>query len=68
MKEVAAYVLCLLGGNKSPDAAAVKSVITAAGGEADDPGMKKNDLLQILPGDLSELMLWMATDQGKNFE
>ena len=38
-----------------------------AGGEVYDPAMKKNDLLQILPGELSELMLWMATDQGKNF-
>ena len=38
-----------------------------AGGEAYDPAMKKNDLLQVLLGELSELMLWMATDQGKNF-
>ena len=55
MKEVAAYVLCLLGGNKSPDAAAVKSVITAAGGEADDAavdavvaGMDGKDFNEVL--------------------
>jgi len=39
-----------------------------SGGEKYDPAMKKNDLLQVLPGELSELMLWMATDQGKNFQ
>jgi hypothetical protein len=39
-----------------------------AGGEVYDPAMKKNDLLQVLPGELSELLLWMATDKGKCFQ
>ena len=39
-----------------------------AGGEAYDLAMKKNDLLQVLPGELSELLLWMATDKGQSFQ
>jgi hypothetical protein len=39
-----------------------------AGGERYDPYMKKNDLLQVLPGELSELLLRMATDKGMNFQ
>jgi hypothetical protein len=36
MKEAAAYVLCFLGGNESPDAASISKIITAAGGEPDE--------------------------------
>jgi hypothetical protein len=39
-----------------------------AGGEAYDLEMKKNDLLQVLPGELSELLLWMATDKNQSFQ
>eukprot|EP00277_Geminigera_cryophila_P034889 CAMPEP_0173131666 /NCGR_PEP_ID=MMETSP1102-20130122/60772_1 /TAXON_ID=49646 /ORGANISM="Geminigera sp., Strain Caron Lab Isolate" /LENGTH=107 /DNA_ID=CAMNT_0014043017 /DNA_START=52 /DNA_END=372 /DNA_ORIENTATION=+ len=41
MKHVAAYMLCVLGGNASPDAAAVKKVLTAGGVEADDAALTK---------------------------
>lgn len=36
MKHVAALLLLKLGGNDAPDAAAIKAVIEAAGGEADE--------------------------------
>jgi len=41
MKHVAAYMLCVLGGNATPDAAAVKKVLTAGGVEADDAKLAK---------------------------
>ena len=41
MKHVAAYMLCVLGGNATPDAAAVKKVLTAGGVEADDASLAK---------------------------
>jgi len=41
MKHVAAYMLCVLGGNASPDAAAVKKVLTAGGVEADDAALTR---------------------------
>jgi large subunit ribosomal protein LP2 len=41
MKHVAAYMLCVLGGNASPDAAAVKKVLTAGGVTADDAALDK---------------------------
>jgi len=41
MKHVAAYMLCVLGGNASPDAAAVKKVLAAGGVEADDEALTK---------------------------
>jgi large subunit ribosomal protein LP2 len=41
MKHVAAYMLCVLGGNATPDAAAVKKVLTAGGVEADDEKLAK---------------------------
>lgn len=36
MKAVAAYLLCVLGGNATPSADDVSGIITAIGGEADD--------------------------------
>lgn len=36
MKHLAAYLLAVLGGNSSPDAAAIKKIVEAAGGEVDD--------------------------------
>ena len=39
-----------------------------AGGEVYDLHMKKNDLLQVLPDDLSALLLWMASDKGMSFQ
>jgi ribosomal protein L12E/L44/L45/RPP1/RPP2 len=36
MKHVAALLLLKLGGKDAPDAAAIKAVIEAAGGEADE--------------------------------
>ena len=41
MKHVAAYMLCVLGGNATPDAAAVKKVLSAGGVEADDAKLAK---------------------------
>ena len=41
MKNIAAYCLLVCGGNESPSADQVKSVITAAGGEADDEQITK---------------------------
>jgi large subunit ribosomal protein LP2 len=40
MKHVAAYLLCYLGGNTSPDAAAISAVIAAGGGEADSAAIE----------------------------
>jgi ribosomal protein L12E/L44/L45/RPP1/RPP2 len=36
MRHVAAYLLCVLGGKKSPSADDIKAVITSVEGEADD--------------------------------
>lgn len=36
MKHIAAYLLCVVGGNASPSAEDVANVITACGGEADE--------------------------------
>jgi ribosomal protein L12E/L44/L45/RPP1/RPP2 len=36
MRHVAAYLLCVLGDNKSPSADDIKNVITSVDGEADD--------------------------------
>ena len=41
MKHVAAYMLCVLGGNASPSAADVKKVLSAGGVEADDAAVTK---------------------------
>ena len=41
MKHVAAYMLCVLGGNASPSAADVKKVLSAGGVEADDAALTK---------------------------
>ena len=30
--------------------------------------MEKNDFLQVLPGELSKLLFWMATDKGRSFQ
>eukprot|EP01006_Ploeotia_vitrea_P031436 TRINITY_DN63763_c0_g2_i1.p1 TRINITY_DN63763_c0_g2~~TRINITY_DN63763_c0_g2_i1.p1 ORF type:complete len:111 (+),score=28.14 TRINITY_DN63763_c0_g2_i1:50-382(+) len=46
MKHLAAYILCVLGGNESPSSGDVTKIITAAGGEADEDELTKmmNDL------------------------
>lgn len=36
MRHIAAYLLCIVGGNASPSAGDVTNVITACGGEADE--------------------------------
>ena len=55
MKEIAAYALLVCGGNENPSADQVKSVITAAGGEADEESLTK--LLADLEGkDIHELL------------
>ena len=55
MKEVAAYVLCVLGGNKSPSADDVKAVLSSVEAEADDSAvdalvknMEGKDIDQVL--------------------
>ena len=55
MKEIAAYLLCVVGGNASPDAAAVNKVLAAAGGEAD--AEKLDSLISDMAGkDIGELL------------
>ena len=55
MKYIAAYLLCVVGGNASPDAGAVTKVIEAAGGEVD--AEKLDSLIADLDGkDLGELL------------
>ncbi len=39
MKEVAAYLLCVMGGNASPSAADVKKVLEAGGAKVDDSAL-----------------------------
>lgn len=39
MKYIAAYVLCQMGGNEAPDAAAVTKVVTATGAEVDEEAL-----------------------------
>ena len=46
---------------------AIKEHQDAGGKDYGDLNMKKNDLIQVLPGELSETMLWMATDQKKPY-
>lgn len=52
MKHIAAYLLCVLGGNASPSADDVTAVITAAGGEADE----------------AQLSLFFSEIEGKNVD
>ncbi|KAK2749768.1 60S acidic ribosomal protein P2 [Onygenales sp. PD_40] len=55
MKHLAAYLLLGLGGNASPSAADVKSVLSAVGIDADDERLEK--LIAELKGkDLAELI------------
>ena len=54
MKHLAAYLLLGLGGNESPSAADIKSVLSAVGVEADDERLNK--LISELEGkDINEL-------------
>jgi large subunit ribosomal protein LP2 len=39
MKHIAAYLLCVLGGNEAPTAEQVGEVITAAGGSVDEAAL-----------------------------
>ena len=39
-----------------------------AGGEKSSDATKKNDLLQVLPGDLSEILLWKSVDDSYTFK
>eukprot|EP00277_Geminigera_cryophila_P023175 CAMPEP_0179466080 /NCGR_PEP_ID=MMETSP0799-20121207/47495_1 /TAXON_ID=46947 /ORGANISM="Geminigera cryophila, Strain CCMP2564" /LENGTH=199 /DNA_ID=CAMNT_0021270703 /DNA_START=12 /DNA_END=612 /DNA_ORIENTATION=+ len=41
MKHVAAYMLCVLGGNKSPSAEDVKKILSSVNAKADDACLKK---------------------------
>jgi ribosomal protein L12E/L44/L45/RPP1/RPP2 len=55
MKYIAAYLLCVVGGNATPDAGAVTKVIEAAGGEVDSD--KLSALISDMEGkDLAELL------------
>jgi large subunit ribosomal protein LP2 len=61
MKYIAAYCLCVVGGNATPDAAAVTKVIEAAGGEVDADQL--NSLITDMDGkDINELL---ATGETK---
>ena len=39
-----------------------------AGGGVYDLAMKKNDLLQVLPGELSEFLFRMSADKGQSLQ
>jgi hypothetical protein len=52
MKEIAAYLLLKLGGNASPDAAAIGAVLSAVGVTADDEAVTK--LLADVAGKVGE--------------
>jgi len=55
MKHLSAYILLVLGGNETPSAEQITSLITAAGGEADEE--KLNSLITELEGkNLSEII------------
>ena len=55
MKVLAAYMLCVLGGNAAPDADAIKKVLASAEAEADDASI--DALLKGLEGkDLNEVL------------
>ncbi|ORX39381.1 60s acidic ribosomal protein-domain-containing protein [Kockovaella imperatae] len=55
MKHIAAYLLLQLGGNTSPSAADIKSLLETAGAEADDSQLDK--LISELEGkDINELI------------
>merc|ERR1719162_2373355 len=55
MKHVAAYLLAQLGGNSSPDSAAITSILDSVGAEADTEKLSK--LLSSLEGkDLVEVL------------
>ena len=52
MNNIAAYLLCVIGGKEAPSAADVTAVITAAGGEADE----------------AQLTLFFSEIEGKSIE
>mmetsp|Transcript_2793 Transcript_2793/g.2955 ORF Transcript_2793/g.2955 Transcript_2793/m.2955 type:complete len:118 (+) Transcript_2793:110-463(+) len=55
MREIAAYLLCVLGGSETPSTEQVSKVITACGGEVDDERLKS--LLSDIEGkDIAELL------------
>ena len=55
MKAIAAYMLCVLGGNAAPDADAIKKVLSSVEAEADDAAIES--LLKSLEGkDLNEVL------------
>ena len=58
MKYIAAYLLLVLGGNKTPDADAVKSVLSSVGVEAED------DKLNQLLGDLKDKNIDEVLENG----
>ena len=58
MKYIAAYLLLVLGGNKTPDADAVKSVLSSVGVEAED------DKLTKLLGDLKDKNIAEVLENG----
>lgn len=65
MKHLAAYLLLGLGGNASPSAADIKSVLESVGIEADDERLEK--LLSELEGkDINEVRKHSATRQREN--
>lgn len=55
MKYLAAYILCVVGGNATPSAADVSKVVTSAGGECDEAALEilMND---VAGKDINELM------------
>eukprot|EP00992_Anisonema_acinus_P005693 TRINITY_DN1868_c0_g1_i2.p1 TRINITY_DN1868_c0_g1~~TRINITY_DN1868_c0_g1_i2.p1 ORF type:complete len:130 (-),score=84.69 TRINITY_DN1868_c0_g1_i2:4-339(-) len=63
MKNIAAYLLCVLGGNTSPSKKDISKVITAGGGEVDDD--KLDAFLSAIEGkDVDELIAEGLTKIG----
>jgi ribosomal protein L12E/L44/L45/RPP1/RPP2 len=62
MRTVAAFLLCVLGGNATPSADDVSKVITAVGGEADADAISK--LLKDMEGKVECLFIVYSATHG----
>eukprot|EP01094_Clydonella_sp_ATCC50884_P018861 TRINITY_DN356_c0_g2_i1.p1 TRINITY_DN356_c0_g2~~TRINITY_DN356_c0_g2_i1.p1 ORF type:complete len:111 (+),score=40.34 TRINITY_DN356_c0_g2_i1:313-645(+) len=59
MRHIAAYFLAVLGGNANPDAAAIKSILDAAGASVDDAQLEK------VISELKGKNLWEVVEAGQ---
>uniref|UniRef100_A0A3Q0RJA6 Large ribosomal subunit protein P2 n=1 Tax=Amphilophus citrinellus TaxID=61819 RepID=A0A3Q0RJA6_AMPCI len=56
MRYVAAYLLAVLGGNTSPSAKDIKSILDSVGIEADDERLNKQVISELNGKDINEVM------------